>query len=281
MLTDIIRYNLKDRMRQFNGAVRNFDVPAVVKAVNSPKVQERVRLGDLNGFYGHWARTKFGAEPGEGGVLDGKVVNLEPCFRTVYLKAYDDGTIEHQAEFLPTDAGLKAWNQIQAKSGGFSSVIGTQGGISFHGFDFVREPNFSGNRPYTLDSTEDEVEPLILVLDDVGEHISDEFKSDYIEYLLDSISQYQNDVKLLTKENMLLNESLHQLHLDHSVLLDEIALAQEKQEIQSNQSKFVESVALDNVIQQANKFKTDKIEPAYGQTSQIESAEMQLMKSWW
>lgn len=102
MLTPIIRYNLKERMRRFNGSPRNFDIPRLVANINSQAMQERVKLGDLHGYYGHWARTKFGAEPKEGGVVDGKIVNLEPCFRTIYLKAYDDAQSNIKQNFLIT-----------------------------------------------------------------------------------------------------------------------------------------------------------------------------------
>lgn len=152
MITPIIRFNLKERMRQFSGKERKFDIPKLVKIINSEHVQERVRLGDLNGFYGHHARIQFGAEPQEGGIVDGKYVHLEPCCRTIYLKAYDDGTVEHQQEFFATELGSKAWQRLQDKSGGFSSVISMKNGGDFHGFDYVNEPNFSANRPYTLDS---------------------------------------------------------------------------------------------------------------------------------
>jgi len=103
------------------------------------------------GFYGHWPRVKFGAIAEEGG-MDGKnQVNVEPAIVTVYAKAYDDGTIEHEQEFLETDAGEKARRAYNSRVGGFSSVINEPRRI-FAGMDYVFAPNYRDNRGYTLDS---------------------------------------------------------------------------------------------------------------------------------
>lgn len=60
MVTPIIRYNLKERMRRFNGTVRNFNIPKLVENINSPAMQERVKLGDLHGYYGHYRVQNLG-----------------------------------------------------------------------------------------------------------------------------------------------------------------------------------------------------------------------------
>lgn len=261
MITPIIRFNLKERMRQFNGQERKFDIPKLVKVINSDKVQERVRLGDLNGFYGHHARIQFGAEPNEGGIVDGKYVHLEPCCRTIYLKAYEDGTVEHQQEFFATELGIKAWKRLQDKSGGFSSVISMKYGGDFHGFDYVNEPNYSGNRPYTLDSANaEENEPQVFVLDDVRDMEAGEKA-----FLMDSIEIYQQINARLTEENKLLAETLSNLRKEHDLLLDDIVIANEKLAIKEQQKQrqntpHFDSAILDDAIRQANKFKTAKLE---------------------
>lgn len=260
MRTDIIRFNLKDRMRKYSGNERHFDIPQLVKVINSDKVQERVRLGDLNGFYGHHARIQFGPEPNEGGIVEGKYVHLEPCCRTVYLKAYADGTVEHQQEFFNTELGLKAWQRIQDKSGGFSSVITTKNGYGFHGFDYVNEPNFSSNRPYTLDSVQQhqDFEPEIFVLDDVQSTDREQ-----LEYLIDSVEIYQRTNSRLIEENKMLTDSFSKLQREYNVMLDDIVILNEKLEEKERavkeQSRF-DSVTLDNAIAQANRFKTAKLE---------------------
>ena len=180
--TERIRFNVKDRGRRFRGQDRNFDTVALARVINSPEVQERVKNRDLVGYWGHWPRVKFGLEPGEAAVVKGKVVNLEPAIVTTYLKAHEDGTIEHESEFLDTAPGRIAYRQYASRVGGFSSAINAprRGSMqvpeSFHGFDYVKEPNYTVNRGYTLDSAGNRIEPDDLddderaVLDEVGQY---------------------------------------------------------------------------------------------------------------
>ncbi len=157
--TEILRYNLRDRGRSHRGTPRNFDVAKVARLLNSPAVQEKVALRDMIGFFGHWPRVKFGLNPSEGGVVNGKAVSVEPALVTTHLKAYEDGTIEHQAEFLDTEAGKLAAKLFKSRAGGFSSAFdGRQS--DFFGFDYVLEPNYSTNRGYALDSAAEGDEPL-------------------------------------------------------------------------------------------------------------------------
>lgn len=147
--SELIRYNINDRGRTHSGIPRKFDVAKIVRVVNSPATQERVKNRDMLGYYGHWPRLKFGMRPSEGGVVNGKQVSIEPALVTTHLKAYDDGTIEHMVEFIDTDAGRLAKTLHGRKVGGFSSAIdGTQ--TQFFGFDYVLEPNFSSNRGYEM-----------------------------------------------------------------------------------------------------------------------------------
>lgn len=163
MQTSVIKYNLRERGRQFRGQARNFNIAAVVQAINSDACQEKVRNRDMIGFYGHWPRIKFGMNPREGGLEKGRPAFVEPAIVTTLLKAYPDGTIEHQEEFLDTDSGKLAAKLYKSRVGGFSSVIGN-GKVEFFGFDYVNEPNYSTNRGYALDSvdmSEDEIEAAI------------------------------------------------------------------------------------------------------------------------
>lgn len=160
MKTGLITFNVRERGRQHRGVDRNFDTAALARLVNSPEVQERVRLRDLSGYFGHWPRRLFGMEPGEGGIHDGKQITLEAALVTTSLRAADDGTIEHEAEFLDTAPGRTAKRLFQSKAGGFSSAIrcreyaGRDVPVGFHGFDYVMEPNFSTNRGYALDGVD-------------------------------------------------------------------------------------------------------------------------------
>ncbi len=283
MLTPIIRYNLKDRMRRFNGSVRNFDIPRIVANINSQAMQERVKLGDLHGYYGHWPRTQFGAEPKEGGVVDGKIVNLEPCFRTVHLKAYEDGTIEHQAEFFDNDPGRKAYAQSQEKSGGFSSVILGRD-QSFHGFDYVLFPNYSGNRPYSmvLDSANEDVEQVVLVLDEIDTKngVAPELQADYIEYLLDSIDQLKADKANLLSENKQLAVTLEETMCHNDLLTDDVLTLQNTIKQEKNKTKH-DSLTLDDAISQANRFKSAKLEVVETEEKKpIEKSMAQFNRIW-
>lgn len=169
MKTGVIRFNVTERGRKYRGVDRNFDTVALASVVNSPEVQERVRKRDLHGYFGHGPRSAFGMTPPEFGIVAGKQVTLEPALVTTLLKAMPDGTIEHEAEFLDNPPGRAAKRLWGNKVGGFSSAISCReyGGrdvpTSFHGFDYVLEPNFSTNRGWALDSAS---HPTGMVLDD-------------------------------------------------------------------------------------------------------------------
>lgn len=197
--TGVMRFNVRERGRQFRGQDRNFDTAALASLINSGEIQERVAQGDMLGYYGHWPRVKFGMEPMEGGLVAGKPVALEPAVRTVYLKAHEDGTIEHEEEFLDSAPGKLAERLFKSKAGGFSSAItaprrgARQIAQGFHGFDYVLEPNFTKNRGYALDgvNVDELTDEDCAVLDEVGQYNS----------LLDStnaiLDQIQNDYSLL------------------------------------------------------------------------------------
>lgn len=148
--TDIIRFNLTERNRKHTGKDRMFNIPAVVRLINSPKIQERVKKGDIFGYLGHDVRRQFGMVVPTVGIVDNKIIPIEPALRTIHLKAYDDGTIEHQAEFLDTPLGKTAQSWHQQGIGGFSSVIlpNEYKPDDFQGFDYVFHPNFHANRGY-------------------------------------------------------------------------------------------------------------------------------------
>lgn len=154
--TGVITYNLAERGRKARGQDRNLDLAMAAKLINSPAVQEMVAQGDMIGWYGHWPREKFGINVVEGAVVNGQAVALVPAIRTVRLKAYDDGTVEHETEFLDTAPGKIAARNWQSKVGGFSSAMLTKaiGGkavaTTFAGFDYVLEPNYTKNRGYSL-----------------------------------------------------------------------------------------------------------------------------------
>lgn len=216
--TGIITFNVTDRGRKHRGKDRNFDTAALAAMVNGGDVQERVKMGDMLGYYGHWPRVKFGMNPAEGGIVAGKAVSVEPAVRTTYIKAMPDGTIEYEAEFLDTAAGKLAERLHKSKAGGFSSAIDIRNAgakqlpTGFYGFDYVLEPNFTTNRGYALDGVNGEE----LLLDEVAEYnalieaqnaILDSMQSDY-EKLKAAYDRALDSVARLSEENEVLYSKL-------------------------------------------------------------------------
>ena len=176
--TGKITFNVTRRGRKHRGQERNFDTAAMCALVNSGEVQERVKHRDMYGYYGHWPRLKFGMNPSEGGIVDGKQIAIEPALITTHLKALPDGTIEHETEFLDNPSGKLAARLFASKTGGWSSAIdirkvaGKDMPTGFYGFDYVLEPNFTGNRGYelALDSVEGET---FAIMDEVAQRYAD------------------------------------------------------------------------------------------------------------
>jgi hypothetical protein len=147
----LITYNLKDRGRKFTGQERNFNIRAIMDSINGPSTQEKIKTRGMLGYFGHKMRVLAGLEPQESVVIGGKYNEIEPAIVTTYLEAFPDGTIKHQTEFLDTESGRKAARLYASKIGGFSSAIDEKR-PEFYGFDYVLQPNYHHNRPYSLDS---------------------------------------------------------------------------------------------------------------------------------
>lgn len=174
MKTERISYNVNERGRKFRGQDRHFDTIALAKLLNGGDVQERIKHGDMVGYFGHWPRIKFGMNPTEGGIVEGKQVALEPAVRTLSLVAKPDGTIEHEQEFLGTQSGKLAQRLYESKMGGFSSAIDQRrcGDISlplnFYGFDYVLEPNYTTNRGHEVALDDASHAARLALFDDAG-----------------------------------------------------------------------------------------------------------------
>ena len=218
--TGRISYSLRDRGRVFRGTPRSFDTAAIARAINSGETQERVKNRDMHGYFGHWPRVKFGLNPQEGGLANGKPVTLEPALVTTFLSAKDDGTVEHEVEFLDTAPGRAASRMFQSKVGGFSSAIDTKS-PQFFGFDFVTEPNFTTNRGYAFDGVEDDSE---VVLDDAAEYEKD------MSDLVATLDGVQSEVEALRAQLAASQNSVADLSVtvermadENEVFLDAIA----------------------------------------------------------
>lgn len=166
--TPVISFSLADIGRRHTGKKRSWNIPRLVAAINSPATQERIRNRDMLGYYGHWPRQRLGMDLAEGGVIDGKVVIIEPAHATTMMRADEDGTVHHQAEFFDNAPGRAAAGLFANKAGGFSSAINHDKPMVY-GFDYVLEPNFTANRPYTLDGAE--VDDDSVTFDEVNEYL--------------------------------------------------------------------------------------------------------------
>jgi len=154
--TGVIRYNLNDTGRTYTGQPRKIDIDAAMRLLNGPALQESIRKGDVVGYIGHQYREKFGLDVPETVIVDGKEVVLEPGVRTIYIKCYPNGDVEHEQEFLnsaPGRVGQRLWD---SKAYGFSSAIYApeEGGVrvpkGYFGMDLVRAPNYDNNRGYAV-----------------------------------------------------------------------------------------------------------------------------------
>lgn len=248
LTTPLIRYSLKERGRKFRGVERNFDIAAIVATINGGTCQERVRHRDMFGYYGHWARVRFGMNPAEGGMDAGKAVAIEPALVTVLLKADADGTVQHQAEFLPTQAGQLAAKLFQARAGGFSSAIDTLK-PEFFGFDYVLEPNYSTNRGYSLDSVLCAGGACGIAPEVVDSIIYDEHLAG-MAHLLDSSQRVQQATALAMNG---MHRELKRIQAENADLLSRLAALDA---VKGKRPASVGSVgAAENLLQQAQAFR--------------------------
>lgn len=245
----LIKYNLKERGRQHRGTERHFNIPAIVDSINSPATQERVATRGMLGYFGHWPRLRFGMEPPEGGLADGKAHAVEPAVVTTHLKAFDDGTIEHQTEFLDTATGQLASRMYANRVGGFSTAIDPRK-PELYGFDWVNDPNYSTNRGYEL------------VLDSVtsGEKTFDDVLS--AEHA-DQIDAMNRLFEMMDANLRLAMDSATRLEHENSELLD---LLSKREEQDSHAGLITDSATAADMARQMDRdrrFFLDSVLPSF------------------
>ena len=212
-----IKYNVKERGRRFLGQDRDFDVAKLCKSINGGACQEQVKNRAMFGYFGHALRKLVGMDIPESALISGKYQEVEPAVVTTYLKAYPNGDIEHESEFLDTESGQRAAKMYASKVGGFSSAI-IADNYKFCGFDWVLNPNFNDNRPYILDSVDD------LILDDVRLEIANE-NAVFFEQLAKNKDAELSELKVLLDH---VNESLEFISGDRDRLIDLLAQGSRK-----------------------------------------------------
>lgn len=225
----MIKYNLKDRDRKYRGQERNFNIQAICDSINSPATQEMIKTRAMLGYYGHKPRMLAGMNVTESMVVAGKYQEIEPAIVTTHLKAYPDGTIEHQTEFLDSISGKKASRMFNSRIGGFSSAIDHVKNIMF-GFDYVLDPNYSSNRGFSLDSVDG------MTFDSVIESIHEEEE----EFWLRLIAEKDNQISLISA-------SLDSAQADNEQLLSMLSTGKENGTIATGSGNNVVTVSLDSV----------------------------------
>lgn len=205
----MIKFNVRDRGRQYLGQERNFDVQKLCSTINGGKCQELVKTRGMVGYFGHGPRQLAGLDAVESAMIKGKYTEFEPAVLTTFVKAYPNGDIEHQTEILDTDSGARVAKMYASKVGGFSSAI-KAGSYDLTGFDYVINPNFNANRPYILDSIEgvgiDDIVAMSLKeqIDFLEQALAQ--KTNYAAMLEDSLDSCQQDndrmVDMLTGKNI-------------------------------------------------------------------------------
>ncbi len=163
-------FNIFDTGRKYTGKQRGYILNNVKSVLNSPEVQERLRLRELVGYVSHGLREMAGkltlGETLPVQLPNGQmtVVNAIPANVTVELSIDDDGNLTHTQEVLDNDEGRKVLGLHNSRIGGFSWACGggKLGGNTlingFFGFDYVHNPLFAANRGYVLDSESGEEE---------------------------------------------------------------------------------------------------------------------------
>ncbi|MBU2968725.1 hypothetical protein KO527_05105 [Pseudoalteromonas sp. C2R02] len=122
-------------------------VSSVQKVINSPIVQQGLKLGELFGYFGHDIRSKTGKlKPSDVEFIDGVKHLVIPDFRTVAISCSDEGIVTHTQEIFPTDGGRAAMGMIDRNAGGWSWASNSANGhtimTDLAGFDYVKHPNY-------------------------------------------------------------------------------------------------------------------------------------------
>lgn len=177
-----VTFNVFDTGRTYTGKQRDYILNNIKEVINSPAVRERLRLRQLQGYFGHTMRELAGKL----NLTAKNVLNLPngqqivadaiPGCVTTDLSIDDDGNVTHVQEVLDNDEGNKIWSLHKNRIGGFSWAAsgGTSGGntliSSLFGFDYVPDPLNANNRGWVMDSNEEVADrnTLLKALKDEG-----------------------------------------------------------------------------------------------------------------
>ncbi len=168
------RFSILNDGRRLGANNRKYLIDSVKAMLNSPETQERLRLGEAYGYYGHSPRersNKLIVGETEVVYINGKPVVVEnvPACRTVNITIDDDGIVTHEQEILDTPTGEIVARMIDSKAGGwswatsgFNSMRGAVARL-FAGVDYVLRPNYiSLDHPQMMLESADDEEQLLL-----------------------------------------------------------------------------------------------------------------------
>lgn len=147
------RFCLYKNAREGRQNGRNYVLSAVRSMLESKDTQEGLRLGEHFGYYGHGRRemTKKLDVPETSVIMvEGKPVVIDnvPGCRTVSVSVDENGVVTHTQEIFNTEPGKIIAAMIDSAAGGWSWATGgrmagsTAITTSFHGFDYVTNPNY-------------------------------------------------------------------------------------------------------------------------------------------
>lgn len=228
-----LKFNIFDTGREYTGKQRGYILDNVKQVINSPVVQERLRLREMVGYVGHGLREMAGkltlGEKVSVKMPNGQmmVVDAIPSNVTTDITIDDEGNLTHTQEVLDNNEGQKLLGLHNSKVGGFSwaaggGKIGASTIISdLLGFDYVHNPLFSSNRGYVLDSADDDTYDREAILDNLtGAGVPDENR----EMVLDSFTasaafeaaQYRE--QLFASQQVIADQ--HGAHVELTQLLD-------------------------------------------------------------
>jgi hypothetical protein len=171
-------FNIFKDGRVHNPVPQKFLLSALTSVLRSPMTQERIKLNEAIGYYGHRLREMTGKiRPSEVEMIEknGKMaaVNIVPAVRTRSVSVDEQGNVTHEQEFFDTEPGRASLALYEVGSGGFSWAMSgsnahstPQGSVAkqFSGFDFVQQPNFIPlhRQSMLLSSVGDDTDQLIL-----------------------------------------------------------------------------------------------------------------------
>ncbi len=160
-------FSIFDTGRRYTGKQRGYLLDNVSKVINSAAVRERLRLRQLQGYFGHTMRELAGKlSLTSKNVLtlpNGQqiVADAVPGCVTTDLQIDSKGNVTHVQEVLDNDEGNKIWGLHKNRVGGFSWAAsgGASGGNTvlsdLFGFDYVPDPLNANNRGWVMDSNDE------------------------------------------------------------------------------------------------------------------------------